>query len=308
MQTVFTSLTNIAHDIRDHTRLSAKAMRHLEANSRWALIGTPIQNNLSDLSSLYQFLRAYPYNEPRIFKEHIARLCSHQRNDAILKIKRLISCIMLRRSIATITLPERQDLVCRLHFSPEEAAVYNRAKTCTLELLGDAIGGSDTGTSQLNVLLWINSLRMICNLGTRAKIPKTNSFHQNWDKRTAQEMFNSLIIAGSVNGRSCFVDLGAVATEVADQVCGESSQPQLSSCSHLICGPCWGKLSGKERHCGHFYVHQMIPVSTLSSSLSTKDDHVIETDEIPTKIQALMQDLDQHVEHEKWYVTEIISN
>ena len=259
-----------AHDIRDHNRLTATAMRHLEASSRWALTGTPIQNNLSDVASLYQFLRIEPYTDTRIFKEHIRALCNQRKGDSVAEIKQLVRCIMLPRSITAVTLPERHDLICRLEFSPEEATVYNRAKSRTLNLLDNAINGNEKVVSQLNVLPWINSLRMICNLGVRAKTPQTSLNGDRWDLRAAQEMFNGLITAGAAACQMCSLDLGSVATEVADQVSDTSTQPQLSSCSYLICRPCLEKSADGAPRCCHYPSHQMLPVSTLSSSLSMR--------------------------------------
>lgn len=275
-------------------------MRKLEANSRWALSGTPIQNSLLDIASLYQFLRVDPYTDCKMFKEHIRWLSTHRSNHGLAKIKRLIRCIMLRRSIATVSLPRRTDLICRLDFSPEEAEVYDRARLSTLERLDDAIDSKADAMPSLNVLPWINSLRMICNLGVRAKTPQAQREDHNWDLRSAQEMFNSLVIAGAAICADCSVDLGAVATEVADQVSGVSAQPRLASCSHLVCGSCLERSGGLRCPCRQLTAHTMLPVSTLSSALSVDDDHVSASHMIPTKIIALLQDLNEHIQVEKW--------
>ena len=290
-----------AHDIRDHSRITARAMHHLQSTSRWALTGTPIQNSLLDVASLYRFLKVYPYIEPTIFKDHVRRICKSQAGaDVVPRIKRLLRCIMLRRSISTITLPERSDLICRLDFSEEEAELYNRAKIPTLQLLNDAISGTQNDTGQLNVLPWINTLRMICNLGVRAKTPLAETAKRIWDDRAAQEMFNSLVIADAAICKVCSTDLGVVATEVADQVSAASNQPQLSSCSYLLCGPCLEKFEGHRSSCGHLPPHPVQKVSTLSSSLSASEDHVTTSRVIPTKVQALIQDLKQHIDEQKW--------
>ena len=289
-----------AHDIRDYNRLTAKVMRQLKATSRWALTGTPIQNSLSDIAGIYSFLWVEPYSDPAVFKDHLKRLSKREKAQAVVQIKHLIRCIMLRRSISTVSLPVRQDLICRLDFSPEEFAVYNKAKNRTLDLLDDAINSNQSSTSQWNVLTWINNLRMICNLGARAKAPHTSSQGEKWDARTAQEVFNSLVVGGVATCQKCSLDLGTVATEVADQVTATLTHSQLSSCSCLICSPCLEKLAGEVRSCGHMPSHQMFPVSTLSSSLSLEEDHVSQGGTIPTKVKALMQDLEEHIGQEKW--------
>lgn len=292
-------IMNVAHDIRDHNRATSKAMRSLEAVSRWAVTGTPIQNNLSDIASLYQFLRIEPYtDEPTLVRQHIKRLFEEKDPEAVAKTRRLVRCIMLRRSLRVVVLPEREDLIHRLDFSSEEAEVYEQARSRIGASL-DEMGGDE---SSFHILPWINSLRMICNLGTRAKLPKphTQPADSIWNTASAQEMFNSLIITGAAICSSCSTDLAAVATEVADRVPDVSTQSQLTSCSYLICGPCIEKLKGIPPCCPHAPAHEIQPVSTLDSALSLEDDRVFSTASIPTKVKALLLDLDQHVAVEKW--------
>ena len=297
-------IVDLAHDIRDHTRVTAEAMRKLKAECRWALSGTPIQNNLSDIASLYQFLRVAPYtDEPALVKKHIKRLFEDKDLEAISKAKRLIRCIMLRRSLQAVTLPQRKDLVHYLDFSMEEAQVYTQSKSRATALL-DETGGN---ISPLHIFSWINTLRMICNLGTHAKLPEyhTGAFTRKWSVHAAQDMFNTLISTGAATCSSCSTDLATATTEVADRevanrdVSDADTQPQLASCGYLICRPCIEK-QGVCTHCGtHSPAHELQSVSTLSSSLSIEvSDSMTAT--TPTKITALLQDLDQHLADEKW--------
>jgi SWI/SNF-related matrix-associated actin-dependent regulator of chromatin subfamily A3 len=290
----------LAHDIRDYTRVTAKAIRSLVAGSRWCLTGTPIQNGIDDIAGLYHFLGMEPYADPKMFKEHIRILCSGRNGDAMAGIQRMIRCIMLRRSIASVPLPERKDLICRLDFNLEEREVYQKAKSSTLHLLNEVIDGEGSRSGQLNVLPWINTLRMICNLGTRAKIPHLRPENNKWDSRTAQEMFNGLEIAAVATCNICRLDLGASTSEAADQVSGGLSLPLISSCSYLICAACLESRGQDACSCDHIPAHPMLPVSTFASELSAVEDHATNSGQIPTKIGALMQDLEQHVDHAKW--------
>ncbi|OAA58523.1 short chain dehydrogenase reductase [Niveomyces insectorum RCEF 264] len=51
----------------------AKAVCALDASSRWAVTGTPLQNRLSDLAALLSFVRAHPYDGPKRYEANIAR-------------------------------------------------------------------------------------------------------------------------------------------------------------------------------------------------------------------------------------------
>ncbi|CAN9402286.1 unnamed protein product [Alternaria alternata] len=68
----------------------ARAICDLESTSRWAVTGTPIQNNLSDLSALLKFVRAFPYDDPKRFTMDISLLWkSGEDEEAVKRLKHL---------------------------------------------------------------------------------------------------------------------------------------------------------------------------------------------------------------------------
>ena len=46
-----------AHTIKDKATRAAKAVSALNSTRRWAVTGTPIQNKLSEVYSLFNFLK-----------------------------------------------------------------------------------------------------------------------------------------------------------------------------------------------------------------------------------------------------------
>lgn len=56
-----------AHFIRNGTSRMALAICELDAESRWAVTGTPIQNRLGDLVSILKFIRVHPYDDRERF-------------------------------------------------------------------------------------------------------------------------------------------------------------------------------------------------------------------------------------------------
>ena len=118
-----------AHYIRDRNSVSCQAVCALEAGRRWAMTGTPIQNSLTDLTALLQFLRVHPYSDPKTFKSDITGLWKTKSEEsAVERLKNLINSICIRRSTSTLDLPERTDTIHYLNFLPKERAKYDAAR------------------------------------------------------------------------------------------------------------------------------------------------------------------------------------
>ena len=60
------------HTIRNPQTRLTKAMLDLEASRRWVLTGTPIQNRLDDLWSLFRFLRLKPFDDNFWWNSNVA--------------------------------------------------------------------------------------------------------------------------------------------------------------------------------------------------------------------------------------------
>jgi DNA repair protein RAD5 len=61
-----------AHTIKNATTEVARACCLVQAERRWALTGTPIQNSLDDMFSLMKFLKHEPWDQGRWWKKTIS--------------------------------------------------------------------------------------------------------------------------------------------------------------------------------------------------------------------------------------------
>lgn len=149
-----------AQFIKDHTTTTAQATCDLIADRRWVVTATPIQNRLSELFSLFRFLRLYPYDEYRSLTWE-----AQSPEQALDRLKLLLGFIKLRRLSDIVNLPERRDIAMPLEMNSPDKTKYNLAKRATIQFLDDIIGTEPVGNGYLNAISKINALRMVCNLG-----------------------------------------------------------------------------------------------------------------------------------------------
>uniref|UniRef100_A0A674PHD4 Transcription termination factor 2 n=1 Tax=Takifugu rubripes TaxID=31033 RepID=A0A674PHD4_TAKRU len=118
-----------AHNIKNPKVQTSMATCQLKAHARWAVTGTPIQNNLLDMYSLLKFLRCSPFDEFKLWKAQVDNGSRRGRE----RLNILTRSLLLRRTkdqkdaagSPLVTLPDRTCEVHRLKLSQDEKAVYD---------------------------------------------------------------------------------------------------------------------------------------------------------------------------------------
>ena len=153
-----------AHMIREQSTLVFKSICRLQADRRWAVTGTPIQNRLEDLGSLLAFLRVMPFQDRTKFIQHIIQPFKAADPHIVGKLRILIDTITIRRLKNKINLPHREDAIVKLQFSPEEQRVYDWFAKAAQERVKVLTGSNRTiaGKTMIHILRSILQLRLIC--------------------------------------------------------------------------------------------------------------------------------------------------
>ncbi|ANB12247.1 DNA repair protein RAD16 [Sugiyamaella lignohabitans] len=156
-----------AHMVKNPKAKSSIAAYSLQAQNRWCLTGTPIQNNIDELYSLIKFLQIAPLNNASTWHNQIARpITNRQGNAAINRLRAVLSAIMLRRTKAVlgqsgIKMPARRKHFVHLDFDENERvfydALHNRVSDVVKRLLGES------GRNYMGVLLLLLRLRQVCD-------------------------------------------------------------------------------------------------------------------------------------------------
>jgi len=153
-----------AQNIKNPSTKQAQAARALKAGFRAALTGTPVENRLSELWSIMEFLNPGYLGSADRFRKNFA-LPIERGNDAASKaqLRTLVQPFILRRlkSDPTIIsdLPEKLEMKVYCSLMPEQASLYEAVVRDMLEQIESADGIKRKGL----VLSSLTKLKQICN-------------------------------------------------------------------------------------------------------------------------------------------------
>ncbi|XP_062371463.1 transcription termination factor 2 isoform X1 [Cinclus cinclus] len=118
-----------AHNIKNPRVRTSIAVCKLRCSARWAVTGTPIQNNLLDMYSLLRFLRCSPFDEYKVWKYQV----DNNTRKGGERLSLLTRSLLLQRTKdqldsagkPLVSLPQRSTHLHQLKLTAEEQSVYN---------------------------------------------------------------------------------------------------------------------------------------------------------------------------------------
>ena len=154
-----------AHTIKNPLSASAKAVNLLKGKNKLAISGTPIQNNLMELWSLFNFISPGYLGSYDSFKENFVMPIGVEKDENAVRIlKKMVGPFLMKRSKDVIAdeLPEKTEQVLKSEFNEEERIVYENWKTHYSSEITQSIKEKGFGRSKMKVLEGITKLRQVC--------------------------------------------------------------------------------------------------------------------------------------------------
>lgn len=152
-----------AQYIKNHTTQNAIAVKQINSKNRLALTGTPVENNLSELWSIYDFLMPnYLYSYKRFKRMFEVPIVKEKDETAVLALKRLVSPFILRRMKKDVLkeLPPRVETTLYAPLEGKQQQLY----AANIALIRDELmQESDVeSVNKISVLAMLTRLRQIC--------------------------------------------------------------------------------------------------------------------------------------------------
>ena len=152
-----------AQAIKNASSTQTRAVKKLSAGCRLVMTGTPVENHLGDLWSLFDFCCPGLLGTAAQFKKYVKQLNQRQDAQAFAALRRLVRPYILRRLKTDPNivpdLPEKSEMRAECGLSKKQAALYERTVKEFAQRLKNTEGIARRGL----VLAMLMHLKQICN-------------------------------------------------------------------------------------------------------------------------------------------------
>ena len=153
-----------AQYIKNHTTAAAKAVKVIKSRHRFALTGTPIENRLSELWSIFDYLMpGFLYGYETFRREIETPIVKNQDEDVMKRLQKMTGPFILRRLKENVLsdLPEKLEETRYVRFDGEQKNLYDAQVVHMRETLAGQ-AEEDFNKNRFQVLAELTRLRQIC--------------------------------------------------------------------------------------------------------------------------------------------------
>lgn len=153
-----------AQNIKNYNTQAAKAVKAVKSQRRFALTGTPVENSLSELWSIFDFLMPGILSSNKQFKERYEQpIVNQQDQQAADRLRKMIRPYVLRRTKKEVLkeLPDKLEKVVHAVMEGEQKKLYQASLQNLKESL-DRQTEEEFSAGKIQILAELTRLRQIC--------------------------------------------------------------------------------------------------------------------------------------------------
>lgn len=188
-----------AQAIKTPTSQVAQAARALNARTRLALTGTPIENNLLELWSVMQYAMPGFFGGKAAFTRRYATpIQRHGNADALSALRRRVRPFVLRRLKDEVAreLPPRQEQILYCELGPAQRRLYDKVRTTYAATVMSTVDEKGIGGSTIQVLEALTRLRQACCDPALLPMPEAAGVKRSAKRERLMETVRALIDDG----------------------------------------------------------------------------------------------------------------
>lgn len=154
-----------AQYLKNNNTKNAKSIKQLNSETRFALTGTPIENSLAELWSIFDLIMpGYLFDYKKFKSMYEVAIVKDEDVETMNKLKMLIEPFVLRRTKKEVLteLPEKTITVLNNEMEEEQRKIYLSYLVQAKQELQDVISTNGYERSQIKILAALTRLRQIC--------------------------------------------------------------------------------------------------------------------------------------------------
>lgn len=154
-----------AQYIKNNNTKNSKAIKQIKAQTRFALTGTPIENSLSELWSIFDFIMpGYLFTYKKFKQNYEVPIVIKKDDEVMKKLKMLIEPFVLRRTKKEVLkeLPDKSTIVLNNEMLEEQEKVYLSYLMQARDELNYELEDKGFEQSRIKILALLTRLRQIC--------------------------------------------------------------------------------------------------------------------------------------------------
>ncbi|MCL2840344.1 MAG: DEAD/DEAH box helicase [Defluviitaleaceae bacterium] len=154
-----------AQNIKNPSTQASKSIKALKGRVRFALTGTPIENTLTELWSIFDFIMpGYLYTAHKFGKAYETPIIKHGNTQVAAKLRQQIAPFVLRRIKENVLkeLPEKTETTLPAELNPEQKKIYQANLLEAIGALDDMVANDSFTDNRMRMLARLTRLRQIC--------------------------------------------------------------------------------------------------------------------------------------------------
>ena len=188
-----------AQKIKNHKTKMAIALKTFRSEHRLALSGTPIENHLGELWSIFSFLMPGFLDTMSFFKKYYKTPIEKEHNfERQNLLNKRIKPFMLRRTkeIVAKELPAKTEIIKYTQFEDAQSKLYESIRVTMEKKVQEAVSAKGIGSSHITILDALLKLRQVCCDPSLLKIEEAQKIHNSAKLELFLDLVDELLLEG----------------------------------------------------------------------------------------------------------------
>ncbi len=197
-------LLDEAQSIKNHTTKNAQAVKKIDAEYRLALTGTPLENTVGEVWSLFEFLMpGFLGNHASFTRNFLKPIMKENDARALAHLRQKVECFMLRRTKHEVLkeLPDKIEQVRSCKMTDAQNVLYQEILARVKKEIFDSVKTKGYEKSHIHILAGLTKLRQVCNHPVLLLKDKNYRKYES----AKLELFNELVEEIAAAGRKVLV-------------------------------------------------------------------------------------------------------